>query len=149
MKGRAKFVIFLILLAALFAGGVYFAINAANILTNLLNGKGESDSFWTVTRAIIAVSVYGAIALLAAIGIVSCILRHKFVFVIFIIYFAAILGASGYFGFLHLKSMPYNVNTQTVITLIVYIGLIIVSIAGIIICALAMRNRRKTDPYAR
>lgn len=142
MKGKFKFAIFIVIFAVIFGACLYGMAYAANILEDI--GAGTySDSFWSAARATAAVWIFAALSILSAAGIVSGILKSKAVYVIFIAFFAALFALSGYLGFEHLKSMPFNVTSESVSTLIMFIVLIVISVIGILVNAFSLAKKPK------
>lgn len=143
MKGKFRFVIFTAIFTVLFGACLYGMAYTANILEDIEAGT-YVDSLWSKTSATVAVWMFAAFSILSAAGIISGILRSKAVYVVSIVFFAALFALSGYLGFEHVMSMPWNTTREKVITLIMYIVAIVVSVIGVIINALALAKKSKT-----
>lgn len=142
MKGKFRFVVFAIIFIALLLAFLYGIKYAASVAAEI-KAENYTCSFWSEKLATAAIWLFAALALLSAVGIVFGILRCKAVYVIFIVFFAVLLALSGYFGFEHLKSMPFHVTRESIYKLLIYIALIIVSIAGILVNAFSLAKKPK------
>lgn len=142
MKRKILTVAVIILFALTFAAGVYIAVRSAVALIAIIRSEnGFADSFWTVELAVCAIVISILCAAASVMGIVSCVLKKKFMYVSFAVLLLSVAvtciwNLSFYVGIT-------NIQADDIVVIAVFSVIAAAAAAEIVACAVKLFKKKK------